>query len=99
KADKIAQQIGSAEITMQVDTNGTVTLKSNRKSVIAVKPVTVPKVVLVSQLNSLRGTTDIDLKWDPLECANVESCKQLFDAFGDLLKTSTPTLDPAELEK
>ena len=99
KADKITQQIGNAEVAMQVGTDGAVTLRSNQRSVIALKPVTVPKVVLVSQLKGLRAPGDAELKWDPLECASAEACKQLFETFVDLLKQSAPTLDHAELER
>jgi hypothetical protein len=99
KADKLAQQVGGAEIAVEAGTDGRVTLKSNQQSVIAVKPVTIPKVVLVTQLNALRGSNDVELQWDPLDCSNADTCKQLFAPFVDLLKASEPTLDRGELEK
>jgi hypothetical protein len=99
KADKLAQEFGSAEVSVHVGTDGTVTLKSNLNSVIAVKPVTVPSVVLAKQFDQLRGANDLDLKWNPLECENAQSCKRLFDPFAELLKASKPKFDPSELEK
>jgi hypothetical protein len=44
KADKITQQIGSADVSVKVGIDGPVTLKANQNSVIALKAVTVPKV-------------------------------------------------------
>jgi hypothetical protein len=99
KADKLARQIGGADIAVQVGIDGRVTLKSNLQSVIAVKPVTIPKVVDISQLNALRGPNDVELQWDPSDCDNAFSCRQLFAPFVDLLKASEPTLDRSDLEK
>jgi hypothetical protein len=99
KADKIAQALGSAEVTASVAADGTVTLKSNQKSVIAVKPVSVPEVKLSTVSQSLRGSGDLELKWNPIECDSRQSCKLLFDPFADLLKASTPTFERGEIDK
>jgi hypothetical protein len=99
KAEKITQQIGNAEVSVKVGADGTVTLKTNLKSVIALKPVTVPKVVLASLEVRGGGDANVQLQWEPLDCTSSEACKVLFDPFAALLKSRQPQLDPAELEK
>src|SRR5262249_79251 len=99
KAEKITQQIASADVSVKVDANGTVTLKTNNKSIIALKPVTVPKVVLSSLDVRGGGDTNVQLQWDSLDCTNAKVCKALFDPFAELVKSRQPKFEPDELEK
>jgi hypothetical protein len=48
---------------------------------IALKPVAVPKVVLIDQFGDLRGGEQVKLKWDPLDCASPRACAPLFGPF------------------
>jgi hypothetical protein len=97
KADRIAQRVGNAQVKVEVTNEGVITLKSNVVMPIALKPVTVPKVVLVSQFGDIRGGQQMELKWDPLECTPRQACASLFDPFADLVKESKPKLGEEEL--
>jgi hypothetical protein len=61
------------------------------------KPVTVPKIVLVGQFGDMRGGQQVELKWDPLECAAPQACASLFGPFADLVKESKPILGEEDL--
>jgi hypothetical protein len=98
KADRLGRQIGDASLKMTASADGLVTLKSDVVVPIAVKPVTVPKVVLVSTFD-LRGAESAELKWEPVDCSDGQSCAAQFDAFADLVKAYTPNLSAEELEQ
>jgi hypothetical protein len=97
KADRIAQQVANAEVKVEVTTQGLIVLKSDVVMPIALKPVTVPKVVLVGQFGNLRGGEQVELKWDPLDCSTRQACASAFDPFADLVKQSKPTLGEEDL--
>jgi hypothetical protein len=97
KADRIAQQVANAQVTVEVTAEGLISLKSDVVMPIALKPVTVPKVVLVGQFGNIRGPEQVELKWDPLECTARQACAALFDPFADLVKESRPKLDEEDL--
>ena len=99
KADRIAQQVGNAQVRVEVSTEGQITLKSDVVMPIALKPVTVPKVVLVGQFRDLRGGEQVQLKWDPLDCATGQTCAPLFNPFAELVKESEPHLSPEDLAR
>jgi len=97
KADRIAQQVANAQVTVEVTAEGLISVKSDVVMPIALKPVTVPKVVLVGQFGNIRGPEQVELKWDPLECTARQACAALFDPFADLVKESRPKLDEEDL--
>jgi hypothetical protein len=97
KAERIAQQVANAQVKIEVAADGLITLKSDVVMPIALRPVTVPKVVLVKQFGVLRGGEQVELKWDPLECMAREACAPLFDPFADLVKESKPNLGEEDL--
>ena len=97
KANQIAQLVADADVKVEVTAEGLVVLKSDVVMPIALKPVTVPKVVLISQFGDLRGSEQVELKWDPLECASRQACAALFDPFADLMKETKPTLSEEDL--
>ena len=97
KADRIAKQVANAQVKVEVTAEGLVTLKSDVVMPIAIRPVTIPKVVLVSQFGNIRGGNQVKLKWDPLDCATRQTCASLFDPFAELVKDSKPKLSPKEL--
>jgi hypothetical protein len=99
KAERIAQQIGNAEVKVEITAEGLVTLKSELVMPIALKPVTVPKVVLVGQFGDYRGGEQVELKWDPLDCTARPACASLFDPFADLVKESPPSLSEEDLAR
>jgi hypothetical protein len=92
EADRIAQLVTNAGVKIDVTADGLITLKSDVVMPIALKPVTVPKVVLIGQFGNLMGGKEVQLKWDPLDCATRQACAPLFDPFADLLKESKPML-------
>jgi hypothetical protein len=95
-ADRLGRQIGDAKLKVTASSDGLVTLTSDAIVPIAVRPVTVPKVVLVSTFD-LRGAESAELKWEPVDCSAGQSCSQQFDAFADLVKAYPPTLSPKDL--
>jgi len=96
KANRIAQQIADAHVKMEVSAEGVIKSNSDVVMLIALKPVTVPKVVLVEQFGAVRGDP-IRLKWDPLNCASPRACAPLFDPFADLVKGTEPGLREEDL--
>ena len=97
KADRIAQQIANANVKMEVSAEGVIKLNSDVAMPIALRPVTVPKVVLVEQFGVVRGGEQVKLKWDPLDCGTPRACAPLFGPFADLVKEMKPKLDEGEL--
>jgi hypothetical protein len=98
KAERLGRQIGDADLKMTASADGIVTLKSDVIVPIAVRPVTVPKVVLVSTFD-LRGAESAELKWEPVDCSAGQSCAAQFDAFADLVKAYAPKLGAEDLEQ
>jgi hypothetical protein len=98
KAERLGRQIGDANLKMSASADGIVTLKSDAVVPIAVRPVTVPKVVLVSTFD-LRGAENAELKWEPVDCSGAQACAAQFDAFADLVKAYTPKLSADDLEQ
>jgi hypothetical protein len=96
-AANITQQVADAQVKVEVTNGGIITLKSEVIAPIALKPVTVPKVVLVSQFDTLRSGQEVELKWEPLDCQQPTTCTVLFGPFADLLKASQPALSSEEL--
>jgi len=99
KAERIAQQVANAQVKVEVTVDGLITLKSDVVMPIALKPVTVPKVVLVGQFGDMRGGQQVELKWDPLECTARQACASLFEPFADLVKESKPNLGEEDLAR
>jgi hypothetical protein len=97
KAERIAQQLANTQIKVEVTADGLITLKNDVVMPIALKPVTVPKVVLVSQFENFRGREHVELKWDPLDCTVRPACASLFGPFADLVKASPPVLGEEDL--
>ena len=97
KAERITQQVANAQVKVEVTADGLITLKSDVVMPIALKPVTVPKVVLVGQFGDMRGGQQVELKWDPLECTARKGCASLFGPFADLVKESKPNLGEEDL--
>src|SRR3984893_10320244 len=85
KAERLGRQIGDANLKMTASTDGSFTLTSDIAVPIAIRPVTVPKVVLVSTFD-LRGAGSAELKWEPVDCSDGQECAEKFDAFADLVK-------------
>ena len=96
--EQLGRQLGSGELKVSASSDGLVTLTSDVVVPIAVRPVTVPKVVLVSGFD-LRGSESAELKWEPVGCNAGQSCTAEFDAFADLVKAYKPTLSSEELER
>jgi hypothetical protein len=98
KAERLGRQIGDANLKMTASADGIVTLRSDVVVPIAVRPVTVPRVVLVSTFD-LRGGENAELKWEPIDCRDGRSCAAQFDAFTDLVKAFAPRLSADDLEQ
>jgi hypothetical protein len=99
KADRLGREIADATVNLSVSNEGFVTVKSDLVLPIALKPVTVPKVITVADLSHTRGDEQQQLKWDPLDCRPNNSCAQVFSQFADLMKVSKPHLSQEDLDK
>jgi hypothetical protein len=97
KADRIAQQVADAQIKVEITADGLITLKSDVVMPLALKPITIPKVILVGQFGGLRGGEQVELKWDPLDCTAGKACGSIFEPFADLVKESKPILAEEDL--
>jgi hypothetical protein len=85
-------------LNVTASSDGLVRLASEVVVPIAVRPVTVPKVVLVSTFD-LRGSESAELKWEPVGCSAGQPCTGEFDAFTDLVKAYPPALSSEDLER
>ena len=65
EADRIAQLVANTQVKIEVTAEGLITLKSDVVMPIALKPVTVPTIVLVGQFEDLRGSQQVKLKVGP----------------------------------
>jgi hypothetical protein len=98
QADRLGRQIGDANLKLTASGEGLVTLTSDVVVPIAVRPVTVPSIVPINAFD-LRSSSDVGLKWEPVDCAASQACAARFAAFSDLSKQFSPALSPEELER
>jgi hypothetical protein len=98
KAKGLESQVGDANLKVTASADGLITLTSDTVVPIAVRPVTVPKVVMVSSFD-LRGGDRAELKWVPVDCSGGQACTKQFDAFADLVKAYPPKLNADDLEQ
>jgi hypothetical protein len=100
KADQITRQLADATLSVNASGDGTVILASMTVSTIALKPVTVPKVVQLSSFErSIRGgQSEEQLLWQPLQCQSTDSCWKQLGPFAEQIKTSPVRLSPEELD-
>jgi hypothetical protein len=100
KTKEIMRQVGGAGLEVYGSNDGAVTLKSKNFGSIAVKPVTIPKVVKVYSFAGLRGEeADSKVKWQPVECRGDAACSQQFGPFADTVREAEPRLTAEELER
>jgi hypothetical protein len=100
KTKQIARQVGDANLKVRASNDGGVTLKSEVVGPIAMKPVTVPKVVKLYSFNDVRGSEEEPkVKWAAVECRASEGCTQQFSPFADLVRSAAPPLSPEELDR
>ena len=98
KTKEIVRQAGDASLNVRGSNDGSVTLRSEIASSIAMKPVTIPKIVTVRSFEGIRGGEESKkLKWQPLECRQAGECSQQLSPFADLVRASTPRLSMEEL--
>jgi hypothetical protein len=100
KTRQIARQVGDASLKVSASNEGGVTLKSEVVGPIAMKPVTIPKVVKLYSFNDVRGyEEEPKVKWLPVACRADEGCSQQFGPFADLVRSASPPLSPEELDR
>ena len=100
KTKQIARQVGDASLKVHASNDGGVTLKSEVVGPIAMKPVTVPKVVKLYSFNDVRGSEEeAKVKWLPVDCHASEGCTQQFSPFADLVRSAAPPLSPEEPDR
>jgi hypothetical protein len=93
EVERLRSQIGDASLTIGGFTGGVITLKSEVVTPIAIRPVTIPKVIPVNQPEGHQ------VKWEPVDCSATEHCAASFDAFASLVKTYRPMLSVFDLER
>jgi hypothetical protein len=99
KVDRLARQVGDATLNFQASNGGLVIVKSGIVLPIALKPVTIPKLVTVRDVYQFRNNPQYQLDWQPLECSAGQSCRQLFQPFADLVKASKPRLSGRDVDQ
>jgi hypothetical protein len=100
KTKEIARQFGDASLEVHGSNDGFVTLTSENLGPIAMKPVTIPKVVKVYSFQGVRGEEEESkLKWQPVECRGDGTCSQQFSPFADLVRAAEPRLSNEELTR
>jgi hypothetical protein len=100
KTKQITKQVGDANLKVRASDEGGVLLRSEIAGPIAMKPVTIPRVVKLYSFNDVRGyEEEAKLKWLPVECEGVQGCSQQFRSFADLVRDAAPTLTTEELNR
>lgn len=100
KTKEIMRQVGDASLNVHASNDGFVMLRSEITAPIAMKPVTIPKVVKVHSFQGVRGSEEeSQLKWQPVECRGDRACLQQFSPFADLVRATDPRLSTEELDR
>jgi hypothetical protein len=96
-ADNLAKVVGDASVKIEASGGGIVSVKSDALLPIAMKPMTVPKVIAVSDFKNIRGEADI--AWLPLECSKPKDCYAEFIPFAHLVGAFHPAFMSSELNE
>lgn len=100
KTKNIVRQIGYADLSVRAANEGGVVLKNEIAAPIAIKPVTVPKVVTLYSFNGVRGYEEEQkLRWVPVKCEGAETCIRDFNPFFDLVRAAVPSLSNDEIDR
>jgi hypothetical protein len=100
KTRQIMRQVGDASLKVRASNDGGVTLRSEIVGPIAMKPVTIPKVVKLYSFNDVRGyEEEPKVKWVPVECRVSQGCSQQFSPFADLVRSAAPPLSTEEVDR
>jgi hypothetical protein len=100
KTKEISRQIGDASLDVHGSNDGFVTLRSPIAVPIAMKPVTIPKIVSVRSFAGMRGQEESkQVKWHPVECRQDRECLDQFSPFADLVRANAPRLSAEELDR
>ena len=99
KTKQVAQKVARVNLRVGVDNKGSVVLKSDIAGPIAMKPVTVPKLVTVASFKNLRGTEEEEKReWLPVKCQEADGCARDFSTFADKVRAAVPLLAEQELD-
>jgi hypothetical protein len=99
KTKQIIEQAADANLSVKGMSDGFVLLASEVVAPIALKPVTVPRVVTIASFDGgLRGSENQkSLQWQPIGCSSADGCWNEFAPFAEQIKAAPATLAPAEL--
>jgi len=93
--NRISGLIGDARINVTASRDGTVYLKSDMIASIAIRPVTVPKLVELKAFD-LRGDSLV-IDWQEVGCRNDRTCNKSFSDFAQMIAARHPTLSSDDL--
>lgn len=101
KTDQIMRQAADAKLSVRASGDGSVTLASDIAGPIALKPVTVPRVVkLTSFQGGVRGgENEPQLRWQPVECQSADACWKQVGPFAEKVKAAPVSLSPQDLDR
>jgi hypothetical protein len=89
----IVNQVADAALKVDASDEGAVTLTNEMVMPIAMRPITIPKVLPDS---GLRGAPSV--KWEPLECDSRDNCgSSSFEPFAELVRAFKPSIRADEL--
>jgi hypothetical protein len=101
KTEQIIRQAADANLTVHASGDGSVILANETVAPIALKPVTVPRVVKLSSFqNGVRGgESEQQLRWQPVKCQSADACWKQVGPFAEQVKAAPVSLSPQELDR
>ena len=99
RTQRISSLVADASLKVSAADKGLVVVKSTKVAPIAIKPLTIPKIVSIGSFD-LRSEGNIELKWTYLDCPPEQVCPtKEFNSFADFIKSKKPHLSDEELEE
>ncbi len=101
KTEQIMRQAAEAKLAVRASGDGSVILASDVVGPIALKPVTVPRVVKLSSFqDGVRGgQSEAQLRWQPVQCQPGDACWKQVGPFAEQVKAVPVALSPEELDR
>lgn len=102
KTQELTKEAGSAELAVQAKGDGSISLIGKKTAPIALKPVTVPNVVMIASFqddfrNWEQGPQQVE--WKPVDCPEDQDCWNEFGDFAEQIKATPIELSPEDLDR
>jgi hypothetical protein len=101
KTEQIMRQAADANLTVRASGDGSVILASESVAPIALKPVTVPRIVKISSFQGgvRGGESEQQLRWQPVDCRSADACWKQVGPFAEQMKAAPVNLSPQDLDR